>query len=332
MSHFSVLVIGPDWEDQLAPYHEYECTGRDDQYVVDVDVTGEVIAEFNKPLPVVVLANGSVFGRYDNRFYVEQPSTVLPRMREHVFVLPGGAHETTMDAATARGHGVGYATVDECAEESGGYIKRDDGRYYNRTNPNAKWDWYIMGGRFTGHFLQKSGAIGAVGKRGVFGTPPREEYVDRIRKGDVDFQRQRDAAETEARDLWTACRAVTGGASWLSWDVCHTQETNVENARALYNQQSAIVALRACGDERFRAWNINDDLALDLESYIKLCRDKAFTTYAFVRDSVWTERGTMGWFGMSSDEMDYAEWRSKFNTMLDELPDDTMLTVVDCHI
>ena len=41
MSHFTVMVIGPDHEAQLAPYHEFECTGVADQYVVDVDITDE---------------------------------------------------------------------------------------------------------------------------------------------------------------------------------------------------------------------------------------------------------------------------------------------------
>ncbi len=37
MSHFSVLVISEKQEDVeklLAPYHEFECTGENDKYVV----------------------------------------------------------------------------------------------------------------------------------------------------------------------------------------------------------------------------------------------------------------------------------------------------------
>ena len=40
----------------------------------------------------------------------------------------------------------------------------------------------------------------------------------------------------------------------------------------------------------------------------------------------------MGWFGMSHNEVSEDEWLAKFNQMIDELPDDTLLTVVDCHI
>jgi len=46
MSHFSVLVIGSSVEEQLAPYHEFECTGKDDEFVREVDVTEEARAEY----------------------------------------------------------------------------------------------------------------------------------------------------------------------------------------------------------------------------------------------------------------------------------------------
>ena len=52
MSHFSVVVITshkPD-EDVLAPilqpWHEFECTGIDDQYVQDVDILEEARMEY----------------------------------------------------------------------------------------------------------------------------------------------------------------------------------------------------------------------------------------------------------------------------------------------
>jgi hypothetical protein len=37
MSHFAVTVIGEEPEKQLAPYHEFECTGVDNEYVQSID-------------------------------------------------------------------------------------------------------------------------------------------------------------------------------------------------------------------------------------------------------------------------------------------------------
>lgn len=39
MSHFACIVIGDDIEKQLQPYHEFECTGTDDEYVQEIDDT-----------------------------------------------------------------------------------------------------------------------------------------------------------------------------------------------------------------------------------------------------------------------------------------------------
>lgn len=48
MSHFTVLVIGPEPERQLQKFHEFECTGTDDEFVQDLDVTEEYRGEFNR--------------------------------------------------------------------------------------------------------------------------------------------------------------------------------------------------------------------------------------------------------------------------------------------
>ena len=58
----------------------------------------------------------------------------------------------------------------------------------------------------------------------------------------------------------------------------------------------------------------------------------ALTTYAVLKDGKWYERGQMGWFGISSNEKDPEEWSSNFYKLIDSLPEDTRLTIVDCHI
>lgn len=40
----------------------------------------------------------------------------------------------------------------------------------------------------------------------------------------------------------------------------------------------------------------------------------------------------MGWFGMAMDEKAQNDWNDEFYEMLRGLPEDTLLTAVDCHI
>lgn len=61
--------------------------------------------------------------------------------------------------------------------------------------------------------------------------------------------------------------------------------------------------------------------------------EKIETPYAFITpNGEWVERGEMGWFGISSNEMNEDEWDAKFREYLKTLDKDVILTVVDCHI
>ena len=72
MSHFTVLVIGNNVEEQLQPYHEFECTGTDDKYVKDIDITEDVRDAYNKGTKTVhVSPSGEEFDAYDERFFRE---------------------------------------------------------------------------------------------------------------------------------------------------------------------------------------------------------------------------------------------------------------------
>lgn len=70
MSHFAVLVAGKDPEALLAPFHEFECTGQDDEYVKDIDITESARSEFDQAKKRVIKApDGTVKCAYDDCFY-----------------------------------------------------------------------------------------------------------------------------------------------------------------------------------------------------------------------------------------------------------------------
>jgi len=73
MSHFSVMVIGDDVEKQMAPYHEFECTGTDDEYVVDKDTTEETTRDYLEDTRTMMRhrETSELKKAYDNMFYRE---------------------------------------------------------------------------------------------------------------------------------------------------------------------------------------------------------------------------------------------------------------------
>lgn len=138
MSHFTVAVFTdkqPNSEELsaiLQPWHEYECTGVDDQYVVDVDVTDEMRSDFEK--------------------YADE----------------------------------GQSFEDFVPYWSSAEI-RQDGRAYRRTNPNAKWDWWTIGGRWTGLLRLKEGAEAVLGHRAWCAEAAGSGTADQARVSDIDL-------------------------------------------------------------------------------------------------------------------------------------------------
>ena len=292
MSHFSVFVIGDNVDEQLAPYHEFECTGEDDQYVKDVDVTAECKEQ-----------GLDWFGLEDKTV------TDLSQLDK------AGVHK------------YGYALVDA----AGDVIKA-----VNRTNPNKKWDWYQIGGRWSGFLKIKAGGEGAMGERSWTNRdePHDPTRADIARKGDIDFDGMRFEAGREAAEKFDAAMAALAAAGapsvWDRWD--HVRDVmfkgDIEKARAHYNAQPCVKALQ--GMTGF--WDTPDVFLTTRSDYIERARNQACVPYALVHKSEWVGRGAMGWWGVSTGDADQDAWNRMVNEMLDALPDDTLITVVDCHI
>lgn len=124
MSHFTVLVLGDNPEKQLAPYHEYECTGEDDEYIQDMDITEEERESYMKDHSPASKKNYRKFDTFKEYVvsYLETPK---------------------------KGEG----------DNKWGYYEEDKNgeiiKIINRTNPNAQWDYYRLGGRWNGFFKLK---------------------------------------------------------------------------------------------------------------------------------------------------------------------------------
>ncbi len=119
MSHFSVLVVAANPEAALQPFHEFECTGINDEYIVDVDNTAEVQEHIN--------ANS---------------------LAEAIDYFGLKLVSDTSAADKNGSHKFGYAIV-----QDGRLIKA-----VHRTNPHRKWDWWVVGGRFRNKLILKDGS------------------------------------------------------------------------------------------------------------------------------------------------------------------------------
>ena len=69
------------------------------------------------------------------------------------------------------------------------------------------------------------------------------------------------------------------------------------------------------------------------EDYVSKIDWEDILPFAFVTPiGEWHERGKMGWWACVFNEKATDNWKSEFKEFLDSLDEDTIVTVVDCHI
>lgn len=358
MSHFTVLVIGENPEQQLAPYHEFECTGRDDQYIQEIDITDELRKDYETKITTRLINSktGENLSSCDSRFYRSPTSEELEKDKSIMYWnkikdVPDCWTEKKMPTKDVMSfleyvkYWKGNTSFKEKDEEitentKYGYIELDENRevsrVIDRTNPNAKWDWYKIGGRWTGFFPLKKGAEGVRGEPGLMTPHAKKGYVDQVRKSNVDFEKARKEKEEIAKenfDLWQFCfEKYDKPKSWKSFfdRTKESEDYTIEQARKDYNSQPTISKWKELKQDYF--YCPVEEIGFDRNDYINKCINDTLVPFAVVKDGKWHERGEMGWWACVSNEMDEKKWCEEIQRLYDDLPDDTLLTLVDCHI
>jgi len=303
VSHFTVLVVteGSNEEsvisEALQPYHEYECTGVKDQYVRKIDVTDEINAYFAR----------EVFAGYISNEYEYEYSEAAAHEKGLTNI-----EKTTLKAFIEKKSAItGEDETAGCARDYNGCDLAEDGRFYRETNPDAKWDWWRIGGRWGDLLLHKNG-----------------EYCNSLQKKDLDIEVIRKRACSSAISEYGAAKEALDGRTFKSWAEIRDIDLNVliDAARAAYNTQPGVAALRiALGP----FYDVDKCLATE-EEFVNDAKNNALSTFAVLYNGEWIESGTMGWWACVSDKKQ--NWPEIFNGILDKIPDDAYLTVVDCHI
>lgn len=287
MSHFSVLVISTSGqdnvEDQLAKYEENLQVER---YVHRTK--GQVIAEGRQRIEdyknglYATYINDPVkyASECNNVGHIKYISEEFPKK------LLWSDEQIYLD-------GLEYVDVDDIGP---------DGEVYSTSNPNAKWDWWLIGGRFRGSLITYDG-VGLLGRAGAFDNEPiASDGVDQCKKKDL----------TEAT-FFNPDAYGNAIKFWNDYVETHGNPTDPETF-TLYN------------------WEYYVNRYGTKERYAHT--QSLFGTYAVVIDGEWKAPGEMGYFGASDDtDESWMDWVLNYKErFIDPLPDCALLTVVDCHI
>ena len=171
-----------------------------------------------------------------------------------------------------------------------------NGDFISTYNPNSKWDWYDVGGRWKGQLLLKDGfpsdgaPAGLVDWDAMFSSTPEA------------------IAKNEA-----------------FWDeyVLGRIPKNAENAEKYLKDKFGFILYRPEYYLEFYGTK---------EEYVR--RMGLWHTYAVVDNKGWYEPGKMGWWGCSHATADSKkEWEDNFRSrFIDTLDPEDQVTIIDCHI
>ena len=281
MSHFTVAVFSTDgdYEKLLAPFNE----NLEVEAYVDL-CKEEVIEQFED-------VKSQILDRSD-AFLVEKQEEMLSKGSSILEMSPKQFAKWYWDSDL-----------------------NEEGALMTTYNPNSKWDWYVVGGRWSGMLIVKDDAEGERGSLGVFGydrekespVPTGYRCVDHAKVSDIEWDVMREVELQEKKMLWK--KYMTEYAEKMLH--AKTEEEKESERRWLlmtYGMRSDVT------EEKY------------------LDNSTGFTTFAVITpDGAWHERGAMGWFGIVQGEED--DWAERYKErFLDTADPDWYLTVVDCHI
>lgn len=385
MSHFSVLVVTDERPDHdalariLQPWHEFECTGTDDEFVQEIDKTEEAREIFETETTKRLRGpKGGLHMPYDDQFYRDPTDEEAKKIgpfagtgwsnglsytskdwgdgkgyRAKVRYVPDGYEEVELPLRDVESFAdwvksyYGFEATRDPAKRKGkyGYVHVDiDGRVIravDRTNPNARWDWWVLGGRYSGRLRPKKGReeSAQTGKRSWTNEAETIVGVDSCQICDLDLEAMQAQRSGERRnwideivtkselsrgDVDRAIKAKAAfHAEWLT-----LAEPRPRGAEYTEWMKAKGELGEVCAKASAAVWELPDVGALTVEEWIHAA--PAITSFAVVKDGQWYEEGKMGWWAVVHDEK--PDWDQKFIELFASLRPDQYVSVVDCHI
>ena len=322
MSHFTVAVITDGVptneiiEKALAPFQENNMEDCPKEYLEFNSRREELLQEYERYTCTMYRGEyGNLYRPDEERFKKEIPSIEKNNYKNYGF--DGDKYyinDYTGYTKIEIPYKQIYATVEEYLKE---YCKDEwneeaqDYGYWE--NPNAKWDWWQVGGRWAGSLKVASNCTNCgVGEKS-WGWGDKNPYATTGGYKKVDSARIKDLVFPDYQDKYRKAKRF--------WEL-KVEEQNPQN-----DKERELLKW----DYYRREYYINT--YKDKETYAEC--EATFYTYAVIdKEGHWSAEGEMGWFGFHSSEegqkVDFIKNYKK--NVFDCAGDNDYITIVDCHI
>ena len=347
MSHFTVAVFtdgNKSVEELLAPYQENNMGDCPEEYMEFNDVTDEYMKEYeNDGNEMVKTPEGELLYKWDDRF--RKPNTIGTGSDTHKVPENQGYEIVYVK------HNEKYKNFDDFVQDYGGYKKNEKtGKYGYWENPNAKWDWYQEGGRWSG--LLKLKFTLYLASNNTFNTLGfnHNEFLNFVNwyktykeKFDLIIKKYKGVEQKIIDEVKKYIGMMDGDAKRVNSAKVKDIDFSLDIDE--YNKAIRFWELIVDGDTPKNDKEIDEikwcfykseyysNRYKNKEQYAQLTTE--FGTYAVITpDGKWHSKGDMGWFGFSSESFEEANsWSVSFKEkFIDNADPEWTLTVVDCHI
>lgn len=360
MSHYAVVVrvsgsvhltdVRKHVEQMLAPYNEQ----GDEQYMEFQDKTDEIHDGWNNDSSEQIEFEGKLYFPWD-RDLLKAVNASRVRAGKKPLERLGSSHpDPELDEAIKEAGGVFkevpmneiYDSFDEYVRRYHGYELSPTGKYGYYSNPNAKWDWYEIGGRWTGYWPTKEGTedVG-IGQPGLMTEPAAEGRADVIRIRNVDFESaQRKTEERvekflkEYADYYETAEEPKGSNPWGG---PRHDGLNVGLVDCLDENEITDEMRAKCKLVKWDRQPDRYDVVAPLPEGEELEEFKQFLYnqfndlrgYAYLDKNGWVEPGRMGWWASTDATPETRkEYSQSFIEWLRSGDPDDWIVAVDCHI
>lgn len=185
----------------------------------------------------------------------------------------------------------------------------ENGEIHSTYNPNSKWDWYEISGRWFNELLVKEDVEYIGGEIGLGAgnllnkkAPKGYKWTNGAKIKDICFEKMRE-------DTYSAA------IRW--WELVVEEQPLKEGEKQPLNLYKKEYLIKRYGDK---------------EHYAKI--ESTFSTFAFVDEEGWHEKGEMLYFGLDTSTKESENiYIEKFQEYIKaEENQDKYLIIVDCHI
>lgn len=313
MSHYTVAVIVDKLDENevakmLAPYQENNMGNCPREYLAFNSITEEYKKTYEEGTRAMILID-------DNKLVSEYDDMFKKEIVEEGHCFPTTTYEVPEKYRKVEiPYKLLYPTFDDFMKEYEGETKDEETNDYGYwENPNRKWDWYEIGGRWNRHLLVKEDIpIEHIGGPS-WGNKSSEKkiaplgykWVNACRIKDLELEKMTEGKYEKEKRFWEL--KVEGQEpqneeekETLEWDY-YKKEYYTE---------------RYSSKEEYAKWQ------------------SMFATFAMVDGRGWHEKGEMGWWGFDTSTGDSERaFIEKFNAELKNIDNqEKYIVLVDCHI